>query len=262
MRTLSPSENLRLCLQELHQLRHRCRSFAHYAAGLSFRGELEFAYYDLWFYELSRFGLERLLLRGHDSLQGRIARGVETLVDGKHRGQPKLHDLLRAFELSLGGSLSVGDIQRRDRRHASKAQELSRHRADNSIRGIGRHLSEENQIVCARFQLLGECLCYGKSVKGHLVGLELDTAVGSHAQSFPNRFLYNVGAKRNDRNLAASILFLQLERGLDGPRGEVIYVEFEPSLIERGVVSADLEADIHVRNPLDAHGNLHREISM
>src|SRR6266540_5245164 len=98
MRRCSPSEDLGLGLQCLDQVRHSAGAFADDSSRGSLWWQLELLYGDFRVSERRRLDLEGLLLGGHYSLEGRIARDVESLVHGKHGRQRKFDNLLRALD--------------------------------------------------------------------------------------------------------------------------------------------------------------------
>src|SRR6185503_3536060 len=145
---------------------------------------------------------------------------------------------------------------------ARQAEELRSHGTYDSVRGVRRHLAEKNQIVAAGFQLVGQRPGDRQTIERYLVGLELDSAVGTHAQRFADCLLDDIGAEGNYGDLASRVLVPKLERGLDRPGVEVVDVELQSRFIDRDVIRRDSETDIHVGHSLDAHGNLPRGISM
>src|SRR5687767_15563446 len=94
------SENLRLVLKQSDELGDRRRALSDDPAALAVRGKLRLHHLEPWRVELCRFRLERLLLRGHDSLERRIPRSRDAFVDAHHRRQRELHDLGAALELA------------------------------------------------------------------------------------------------------------------------------------------------------------------
>ncbi len=85
----------------------------------------------------------------------------------------------------------------------------------------------------------------------------MDPAVRAHAQRFADRLLHDIGPERDDDDLVGAALFLVLNGDLGGVAVEVVHVVLEPALVDGLAVPRDLEARLHVGDPLDAHGNLH-----
>src|SRR2546423_7015350 len=108
--SLCASENLGFGLKELDQLRHGSRTFADDAAGRAIRWQCHPLHDDADRAEVGWFGLEGLFLCCHDSLERRIARTRDTLVDRDDSRQGERHELGRAFELAARGSFAISNF--------------------------------------------------------------------------------------------------------------------------------------------------------
>src|SRR5690606_9095775 len=157
-----------------------------------------------------------------------------------------------------GGALK---FQLVDGRHGRIAEQLRHHDPNYAIGGVGSLLSEEDQVVCSVLQFRGEGGRNREPVEGNFGRGELNSAIGAHAERLPDGLLNGVGAKGYDDDFALAGLLLELERGFDGPGVEVIHVELESGIVNRLPVPGNLESRFHVRNALDANGNLHRGLS-
>jgi hypothetical protein len=135
------------------------------------------------------------------------------------------------------------------------------HRAGGRVVGVDRLLPEEDHVVAARPELRRQRLGDRERIAGELVGLQQHALVGAHRQRLADLLLRRVGAERDDGDLAGRVLLVELERRLDRPQVEVVHVPLQPGLVHARAILRDRELDLHDRDPLDAHGDLHRDAS-
>src|SRR5881628_1293786 len=251
------SQHLRFFAQQAEQLQHRGRPLAHDPAFLALRRGGQGEHLQTARAEARRFDLERLLLRGHDALQGGITRLIQSLLGGEHGGEWKVHDLHAAFDFPLGRTLAPSDLEMSDRRDARQIEQLRHHRPDLMVVVVDRHLAEQDQVVARVPDLGGEGPGDLETVGGNRVRLEQDAAVRPHGQRGADRLLRGGGADRYDDDLARARLLLAPQRFFHGELVIRVEDELDARLIERFAVGGDLDAGLGVGDTLDADRDLH-----
>ena len=93
----------------------------------------------------------------------------------------------------------------------------------------------------------------------HLVGRQVDRAVGAHRQHGQQPFARLVVADRDRDDLAVARVVAQLERGLHRERVPLVEVPLERVLLDRAPVVCEVEVLVRRRHLLDRHHDLHLE---
>src|SRR5437764_5145460 len=196
--------------------------------------------------------LDRLLLRGHDALERRVARLVDLLADAHQRGQLRLE--VRDAVLGLAGRLDRGalDGQLADIGHLRQAEQLGDDRRDGATASVRGLVARDDQVVAAGLRDGG-----GEDLRGrdrvravkHRVG-DVDRLVGAHGQRLADGVGRAIRAYRDHGDLALAG-FLDLQRLFDGLLVDLVEHGVGGSAVARVVGAGALPLRVRGRYRLD-----------
>ena len=209
-----------------------------------------------------RHRLHRLLLRGHDALERRVARLVDLLDHADHRGQrgfdlevPVLGDPAdadrRAVDLDLAGQ--------RDLRHA---EPFGQHRGHHAHPGVGGFRAADHQVEAGSGEDLGDGVGGGQGVRpGQPVVQQVHGLVRAHGQGLADGLGGLLRAHGQDRDLgvgARRALGLgDLQALLDGVLVELVDEPVHRRAVQRAVRVRELTFGPGIWHLLDQHDDVH-----
>ena len=170
-----------------------------------------------------RPGLQRLLLRRHDPLEGGVA-GLAGLVGHReHQRRGRADHLGGGVAVALDPDLLALALDHRAQRDLREVEALGQHRRDHRAGRVGRGHAAHHQVDR---RLLADLLDRGRPAParcevvgaGDRVVDDVDALVGAHLQRLLDRVggVLGTHGQRGDRDLLAVGLLLELQRLLDG----------------------------------------------
>src|SRR5690606_1276494 len=202
-------------------------------------------------------GLHRLLLGGHDALEGRVPRLVDLLGDAHDGGQGGLevgHAVL-GLAVDLDGRAVDGELAGvRQLRHA---EQLGEHRGDRTAAAVRGLVTGDHQVVAVDLaEGAGDDLRRGDYVRAlqRLVG-DVDGLVGTHGQGLADGVGRTVGTDAQDGHLAFAGL-LDLERLFDGTLVDLVDHRVGGLTVQGVVTLVELALRVRVRHLLDQYNDV------
>src|SRR6266540_2388214 len=201
--------------------------------------------------------LLRLLLRAHDPLQRRIARLVDRVRHGDHRGQRRLDRVVAELRLPLHARLAVRDRQLRGLRHERHAQAVRNGGPEDGAVGVARLLAEQDHVGCLAFERLRKRETRRHEVRARGGGVaDEHGAVGAHREPLAQRVESALGPQRHEHDLALAARLFHAQRLLDRVRVERVQRPLTGAVepLGRGIEALCLR----LGHLLHAYGDLHR----
>ena len=204
-----------------------------------------------------RDGFLRLLLRAHDPLERGIARLVDRVGDGDHRGQGRLDHVVAELGLPLAAHLPVLVGELGDLRDQRPLQPVGDRGPEHGAIGVVCLLAEEHEVGALALERGREHAAGGDEVRacGALVADEQDP-VGAHCEGLAHGLERALRPKGNDHDLTVAGGISQFQRLLD---------RMDVELVQRPLAGAVEPLRLRIEPPLGgrfghvlgANGDLH-----
>ena len=171
--------------------------------------------------------VELLLLRAHDRLERRVARLVDGVADGDHRGELHVHGVVAVLGLTLAAELAVLRVDLDHLGQRRHLQVVGHHGADRVALAVIRLLAQQHQVGRLGLEHLGERVAGGAHVgAGQRIVGEVHRAVGAERHRLVQRAEGGLRAHGHGDDLVDvhGTALANLHGGLDRVRVERVQV--------------------------------------
>src|SRR5699024_8652379 len=202
-----------------------------------------------------RLLVDRLLLRLHDQLEGRVARLVDLLDHRDDRRQLRLDDVVSVVGLTLDLDRAAVHVDLARERELRHTEVLGERGAQDTGTCVGGLRAEDDDVVLDGAQGLRDGVGALEGVRAvERVVVDEDGLVRTHGEGLADGLGGLVGSHRQDGDLTA-VFLLEEQRLLDGVLVELVDDAVGRFSVECLVLGVELPFGRRVRDLLDQNDN-------